>query len=62
MAIFNHLKAGSYRLKLIFDSDNNGTWTSGHFLSQRQAERTLLFDEEISIRENWDKEIEWIIE
>ena len=58
---FPYLKPGTYHLKLIFDANNNGKWDSGNFYNGLQPERTLLFDEPISIRENWDKEINWII-
>jgi len=58
---FKHLKAGSYRLRLIFDCNNNNRWDTGEYLSKKQAEKTILFNETITIRANWDKEIEWII-
>lgn len=60
ISTFYHVKPGEYRLKLIFDTNSNGKWDSGDFYSNLQPERTLLYDESIVIRENWDKEITWI--
>lgn len=61
-AKFNYITAGKYRLKLIYDENNNGKWDTGDYLKKRQAEKTFLYDEDIEIRSNWDKEIEWIIQ
>ena len=58
---FEHLKPGNYRLRLIIDSNEDGTWSTGNYLNKVQPERTVLFDEDIVIRKNWDKEIEWVI-
>lgn len=58
---FEHLTPGSYGLRLIFDQNEDQEWTTGSYLSNRQAEKVVIFDEAISIRRNWDKEIKWII-
>ena len=58
---FNHLIGGTYKLKLIYDLNENGKWDTGNYLNHILPERTLLFDENINIRANWDKEIEWQI-
>lgn len=58
---FEHLKAGDYSMKLIYDQNNNGAWDTGNYLEGIQAERVVLFKESITIRSNWDKELKWII-
>lgn len=58
---FNYLKGGKYRLKLILDRNENGKWDTGEYLQKILPEETLLFDEPITIRANWDKEINWKI-
>ena len=58
---FYHLKPGKYRLKLIVDENNNGKWDPGKYLKNKQAEKVILYDEDINLRSNWDQEIEWIL-
>ena len=50
---------GEYNLKIFLDKNNNGKWDSGNFLERKQAEKTYLYPEKISIRNNWDLEIDW---
>ncbi len=60
-ASFTYLKAGKYWLKLILDENSNKKWDAGKYLDGKQAEKTILYNEEFTIRTNWDQEIEWII-
>ena len=48
------LPAGKYRVRVIIDQDENGKWTQGDFRTQQQAERIILMNEEIPLRENWE--------
>lgn len=54
-----YLAPGSYKIKLIIDSNNNNVWDSGNYLKKIQPERVILYNEDITIRENWDNEILW---
>lgn len=54
--------AGKYQLKFIEDNDQNGEWTTGSWKNKTPAERALNYPSEITIRSNWDVELEWIIE
>lgn len=58
---FTYLKPEKYRLKLILDSNNNAYWDTGDYAKGVQAEKTFIYNEDIQIRSNWDKEIKWII-
>mgnify|MGYP006132336505 CR=1 FL=1 len=58
---FTNLKAADYRLKLISDDNKNQKWDTGDYYNNQQAERVIIYDEVIGIRQNWDKEIIWII-
>ena len=58
---FEHLKAGSYTLKLIIDGNGNGRWDTGNYLEGLQPEKVINYEGEIRIRERWDKEVDWII-
>ncbi len=61
IAKFNYLKSGSYSLRLIYDSNKDAIWTTGNYLEGLQAEKIVLFEEKITMRSNWDKEIKWVL-
>lgn len=51
---FNALEPGKYSLRLIYDDNKDGEWTSGNFLEKRQSEEVIYFPKELDIRANWD--------
>ena len=53
---------GEYQLKFIEDTDLNGEWTTGSWENKTPAEKALNYPTGITIRSNWDLELEWIIE
>ena len=56
---FPYLKAGKYRLKAIYDRNENGKWDTGNYEEKLQPEKVKFFKKEIKVRSNWDLEIEW---
>jgi len=56
---FSYLKAGNYRLKAIYDRNENGKWDTGNYEEKLQPEKVKFFKKEIKVRSNWDLEIEW---
>ncbi len=56
---FPLLEKGKYRLRVIFDLDNNGKWTTGDFSKHLQPEPVTYYPEEIEIKENWDITQPW---
>lgn len=56
---YNYLDPGKYKLKAVFDANNNGKWDPGNYLKKIQAERVIFFNKELEIRANWDIEEEW---
>lgn len=56
---YDYLPTGTYRIKIIFDKNNNGQWDSGFYPKKRQPEKVVYFDEAIEIRSNWSSELEW---
>ena len=58
---FGFLMPGMYRLKIIFDSNSNGRWDTGNYLSKLQPELVKYYPEPIQIRSNWDVDIKWQI-
>lgn len=59
---FNYLAAGNYEVKLIVDNNNNGVWDTGNYTDKIQPEKVIYYEGNITIEENWDKKIDWIIE
>ena len=58
---YKYLNPGKYKVKAIFDSNNNGKWDGGTYLKGLPAERVILFSKELEIRANWDIEEEWLL-
>jgi hypothetical protein len=52
---FPLLEKGMYRVRTIFDLNNDGVWTTGDFDTHRQPEPVSYYPEEIEIKENWEK-------
>ena len=59
--LISDLKVGEYEMRVFLDSNKNGYWDTGSLLNQVQAEKSILYNKKISIRENWDLELNWII-
>jgi len=51
---FPLLEKGKYRVRAIFDLNNDGKWTTGDFNMHRQPEPVSYYPEEIEIKENWE--------
>jgi hypothetical protein len=56
---FPLLEKGMYRVRAIFDLNNDGVWTTGDFDTHRQPEPVSYYPEEIEIKENWEKIYLW---
>lgn len=56
---FPLLVKGKYRLRAIFDLNNDGKWTTGDYDQKRQPEPVMYYREEIDIPENWQIEQPW---
>ena len=51
---FPLLEKGFYRVRVIFDLNGDGKWTTGDFDIPRQPEPVSYYPKEIEIKENWD--------
>lgn len=49
-----NLPTGNYSVKVIFDTDGNGTWTPGSLQTNRLPERILTIKEPLNVKANWD--------
>ena len=59
--LINNIVAGKYNLKYIFDNNQDSIWNTGNWEQKLQAEKVINYPSEITIRSNWDLELEWII-
>jgi hypothetical protein len=57
--IFDYLAPAKYKVKIIFDSNNNREWDTGSFDGLLQPERVAYLPEIIKVRSNWDNEYTW---
>jgi hypothetical protein len=54
--IFPLLDVGVYRLRVIYDLNGDGKWTSGDFEKHRQPEPVSYYPGEIELKTGWDLE------
>jgi len=57
--LFNFLKPGKYRIKIIYDRNHNNVWDTGNFRNHIQPERVDYYKDVITIRSNWDLTETW---
>ena len=50
---------GKYQIKYVADSNRDGKWTTGSWKKRAQPEQVINYLSEITIRSNWDLELEW---
>jgi hypothetical protein len=58
---FPLLEKGSYRVRVVYDLNGDGKWTTGDFFRGRQPEPVSYLPIEVDIKENWVREYEWDI-
>lgn len=54
---FDFVPPGKYKVKIIYDRNNNGFWDTGRYLEKLQPEKVGFYHDEIEIRSNWDLDI-----
>ena len=47
---------GKYKIRVIYDENNNGKWDTGSVKKRRQPEKIWNHPNEITLRANWDLE------
>ena len=57
-----NIPTGEYTLRAFSDENGNTFWDSGSWKEKRQAEKMHYYFEKITVRKNWDLELEWFIE
>lgn len=55
---FPNMSPAKFTVKVIYDENNDGKWTSGNYLMKKQPEKVFKSKAEIVTRANWDVEVE----
>ncbi|MBE0668069.1 MAG: hypothetical protein IH593_10435 [Bacteroidales bacterium] len=58
---FDLLERGKYRLKTVYDLDNNGEWSSGGYMPLVSPEPVTYYNGELEVKINWELEQDWDI-
>lgn len=53
---YTRYPTAKYKIRVIYDANNNGEWDTGNIILKRQPENTWTFEKTISLRPNWDLE------
>jgi uncharacterized protein (DUF2141 family) len=53
---FTGVDPGSYTIRVLIDADNDGQWSYGNILENRNPEPIYFYPETISIRANWQQQ------
>ncbi len=56
---YDYLVPGSYKLKVIVESKSDNKWNTGNYLSKTQPEKVIYYSQPITVRSNWDLDVEW---
>ena len=59
---YTYLPPGSYKLRIIYDKNGDDKWTTGNYLEKRKPETVIYYPSPITIRSNWDLELDWKVE
>ena len=57
--LFDNMKAGDYRVRIITDINHNGRWDTGHYASHRQPEPVVVIPSAATVRANWDTNVDF---
>lgn len=62
LVTLDFLAPGKYLLKVIHDSNGNGKWDAGDLIQRIQPEKVEYYKDPITVRSNWDVEVNWGLE
>ncbi len=55
--VYTNINPGTYRIRMIYDTNKNNKWDTGNYLNNIQPEKIEYYINPIKIRANWDLEI-----
>ena len=50
---FDYLLPKKYKIRIIYDTNNNGKWDTGDYLKKRQPEMVKFFSKTLELRANF---------
>jgi hypothetical protein len=56
------LSTKPHQIRCIYDANGDGFWTPGNYYSETNPEYVIYFKESITLRPNWELDINWKIE
>ena len=56
---FVYLSPAEYKLKVIYDYNENGKWDPGNYLKNKLPEKVQYYKSTIKLRENWEHVENW---
>ena len=59
LAEFYYINPGTYYMRMIVDSNQNGKWDTGDYGKDLQPEAVYYYPESIECREKWDVNESW---
>ncbi len=59
---YTFLPPGAYKLRIIYDKNGDGKWSPGNYFAKKKPETVFYYPGAITIRSNWDLELEWKVE
>ncbi|HCE57457.1 MAG TPA: hypothetical protein DER09_06520 [Prolixibacteraceae bacterium] len=57
--LFDYLLPEKYRVKVIYDRNENGKWNTGSFQDKSQPERVMYINHVHKVRSNWEETLNW---
>jgi len=58
---FDNVPPGNYKIKIIYDKNNNKKWDTGNYLQKIQPEKIIYYPSTILVKQNWDLDLDWEI-
>jgi hypothetical protein len=52
---------GDFRLRILYDKNNNGQWDPGNYKLKLQPENAISLPEKINIKADWENELEFVL-
>ncbi len=57
--VLDHLKPGTYFLRMVFDANGNGVWDTGKYREGIFPEQVAFFPKGVKLRANWEVSEDW---
>ncbi len=57
--VLEYLEPATYQIKYVHDKNLNGKWDTGKYMEKKQPEKVEFFPKDISVRANWDHDVDY---